>query len=338
MVSCRCQASTAAYRAASGRKTSRPRWNDSTTTGSRRPVRSERGPSTPIGEPVSSRGAANRCRRRRRRVASSSRPSRASSSSERGPTRLGGLGGLLGLVLLLAGDPVLHRRGVHVDVLLAGQLHQRVHDLVGDRAQDEPVALHALVAREVERGADPHADPDQLGDLGAGRLRLVGVDHRDRDDGHPGLERHPGHAGLALVEPAVGAAGALGVQAEQLAAAEHLQARAQGGLAGPAAGAVDGQLADALEERRGQPALDALTGEVVALGEERHPAGHDERQEDRVGEREVVAREDRGPGLGDVLGAVDPRAEEQAEDRPQDDRLQHPVDHRTTLRRATPRL
>ena len=68
-----------------------------------------------------------------------------------GAPGLGGLGRLLGLVLLLAGDAVLHRRGVHVDVLLAGQLHQRVHDLVGDRAQDEPVALHALVAREVQR-------------------------------------------------------------------------------------------------------------------------------------------------------------------------------------------
>ena len=41
--------------------------------------------------------------------------------------------------------------GVHVDVLLAGQLHELVHDLVGHRAQHEAVARHALVAREVQR-------------------------------------------------------------------------------------------------------------------------------------------------------------------------------------------
>ena len=52
-------------------------------------------------------------------------------------------------------------------------------------------------------------------------------------------------------------------------------------------------------------------GEVVALGEEGDPARHDQRQEERVGEREVVAREDRGAVVGDVLHALDPRPEEQ---------------------------
>ena len=40
------------------------------------------------------------------------------------------------------GGRALGGRGVHVDVLLAGELHDRVHDLVGDRAQDEPVLAH----------------------------------------------------------------------------------------------------------------------------------------------------------------------------------------------------
>ena len=59
-----------------------------------------------------------------------------------------------------------------------------------------------------------------LGITLAGRLHLVGVDHRDGDDRHLGLEGEPGDARLALVEPAVGRAGALGVDAEQLARAE----------------------------------------------------------------------------------------------------------------------
>ena len=45
---------------------------------------------------------------------------------------------------LRGGGRVLRLLGVDVDVLAAGQLHQLVHDLVGDRALDEPVAGHAL--------------------------------------------------------------------------------------------------------------------------------------------------------------------------------------------------
>src|SRR5688500_6376005 len=60
-------------------------------------------------------------------------------------TEPGGLLGLLlvGLLLLLLGHG-----GVHVDVLLAGEPHDLVHDLVGDGPQDVAVALEALVARE----------------------------------------------------------------------------------------------------------------------------------------------------------------------------------------------
>ena len=49
------------------------------------------------------------------------------------------------------GGCALDLLGVHVDVLAAGQLHQLVHDLVGDRALDEPVTGHPRVAGEVQR-------------------------------------------------------------------------------------------------------------------------------------------------------------------------------------------
>src|SRR6478752_9540221 len=221
---------------------------------------------------------------------------------------------------------LLHGRGVHVDVLLPGQEHQLVHDLVGDRPQDEPVVFHALVAGEVERLAHPDTDPHDPRDDLAGRLGLVRADHGDRDDLHLALEGHPGDAGAAAVEAPVGRARALGVDAEQLAAPEHLEPGAQRGVARLAAGAVDGQLPDALEERGREPALDAATGEVVALGEERDASGDDERQEDRVGEGQMVAREDRGALCGDVLLPLHPRTEEELDDRPDDDRLEEPVE------------
>ena len=115
---------------------------------------------------------------------------------------------------------LLDLRGVLVDVLLAGQLHQLVHDLVGHRPLDEPVAGHALVAGEVQRLAEAHPGRGRsFGIMRPARLDHRGVDHRARDHHRAGLERHPGHAGLAAVEPAVGRAGALGVDAEQLALA-----------------------------------------------------------------------------------------------------------------------
>ena len=77
----------------------------------------------------------------------SSSPASSASSSSRAavPGRAASCSSRA-LAFAAASDAVLHRRGVHVDVLLAGQQHQLVHDLVGDRAQDEAVVLHALVA------------------------------------------------------------------------------------------------------------------------------------------------------------------------------------------------
>ena len=75
--------------------------------------------------------------------------------------------------------------------------------------------------------------------------------------GHLGLQRHPRHAGLAAVEPAVGRAGALGVDAEQLALAED--------LAGPVLSAASlarppersTGTCPTPEKNAGEPALDA---------------------------------------------------------------------------------
>ena len=128
--------------------------------------------------------------------------------------------------------------------------------------------------REKSSGApDDDADPPDLGQAAADRLDLVGADHRDRQHRDAGLERQPGDPGLAPVEPRRPESGCPPGRGRAASPRRStLQPGLQRGLAGPAAGAVDRQLADALEEARGEPALDAATGEVVGLGEERHPA------------------------------------------------------------------
>ena len=84
---------------------------------------------------------------------------------------------------------------VDVHVLLAGQLHQLVHDLVGHAAQHEPVILHALVPGEVQGLADLDGQRIEVGDLLAGGLDLVGADHRDRDHRRRSRQGHPGRTG-----------------------------------------------------------------------------------------------------------------------------------------------
>ena len=105
---------------------------------------------------------------------------------------------------------------VHVDVLLAGQPHDLVHDLVGDRPQDVAVVLQALVAREVQRLAEAHTGPGECRTSSRAARRRRCQIIATGITGHPGLQRHPRDAGLAAVEPAVVRAGALGVDAEQL--------------------------------------------------------------------------------------------------------------------------
>ena len=122
--------------------------------------------------------------------------------------------------------------GVEVDVLLAGEPHDLVHDLVGDRAQDVAVVLHALVAGEVQRRAEAHDRTGEGAELLAGRGDDVGADDGHRDHGHLGLQRQPGDPGLAAVEPTVVRAGAFGIDAEQVALLEDLSRRRQGALRG----------------------------------------------------------------------------------------------------------
>src|SRR5215467_13703170 len=108
------------------------------------------------------------------RVAVTGRPRPGLGSHGRKVHVLGALGEFpVGLATVLAA------RRVPVHVLLTGQLHDRVHDLVGDRAQHDPVGLQAVVPGEVQRLAEPDPGPDrQPRPDRARRLELERPDHR----------------------------------------------------------------------------------------------------------------------------------------------------------------
>ena len=98
------------------------------------------------------------------------------------------------------------------------------------------VMTRSVISRRARPGATPSYSPAtrigspkrivtlaSLRHAGADRLELVGADEPDRHDRGAGLQRELGDADLAAVEPAVARARALGVEAERLAATEHLQ-------------------------------------------------------------------------------------------------------------------
>src|SRR5580658_6661572 len=231
-----------------------------------------------------------------------------------------------GLLAAGGGHLGLGPAGVDVDVFLARELGDPLHDLVGHRAQEHGVGL-APVAGEVERLAElyPGADPEVRPDRG-GRLELERVDHGARDDRGAGLDGEPGHAGLAPVQAAVGAAGALRVDAEHVPGRQYLQAGPQRLLARRSPGPVDRDLPDPSEERLADQALQPAPGEVLRFGQEDHLPRHRQRPEEVVGERQVVAGQDDRASPRHVLDPPRPGPKDNLQRQPQRV-LRHPVEH-----------
>jgi hypothetical protein len=91
--------------------------------------------------------------------------------------------------------------------------------------------------------------------------------------------------------------------------------------------ATDRDGASADEEHFDEPALDALAGEVLLFGDEGDLALHHQRHKDRIREGQVVARQNRGTLVGQVLPALHLWPEDQPQPGPEEHVLQQPVQH-----------
>src|SRR6185436_17077976 len=165
----------------------------------------------------------------------------------------------------------LRRAAVDVDIRLAGQLHNGVHDLVGHPSQDVAVIACVCVGGEVHWLADPDLGSVHGGNLEESRWDQLSVDHADRNQRHPRLQDEPRHACLAFVEAAIRRSGAFRIDAEQLPAAQHTKYAFHAGATGPATGAVHRKLADAFEEPGQDSATDPATLEQLLLGRKGDP-------------------------------------------------------------------
>ena len=160
-----------------------------------------------------------------------------------------------------------------------------------------------------------HRHRDDLGEAGADGLQLLRAGEADRYDARAGRQRQVGDPGATAVEPAVARAGALGVDAERLAAAEHLERGVEAGERGLRVVAIDREHPQTLEPQPTGRALETRAGEVVGLGEEGDLARRDDRDHQGVGEAEVVAGKDHRPGHRDVVEPDHRRPPDQLRDR-----------------------
>ena len=108
------------------------------------------------------------------------------------------------------------------------------------------------------------------------------------------------------------------------------------GLGTAPPGSVNRYLAYPVEEQLGEEALDTPAGEVITLREVGQPAIENNGQEKRVGERKVVAGEQRRARIRHILPAFHPRPKKHAQPRANHPVLKYPVEHPDLLDHANP--
>ena len=191
------------------------------------------------------------------------------------------------------------------------------------------VVVTAAVALRFEWVPEPDRHgPEQPRHLLVDGLHLVGADQADRDDRRPRLQGQPRGSGVTAMEEAVPGAGALGVDPEHAARAEHLGRGVERALTRAPAFAADGDLPDTAEEPRGLRIV-----EVLGLGHEGHAALDDQREEDRVEERTVVRGENRRTLTGDAIPPFHTDPVSGPQERRQRS-LHHPIEHASSFPRS----
>jgi hypothetical protein len=192
--------------------------------------------------------------------------------------------------------------------LLAGEALDRRHDPVRGQA---PTGARAQVRRqigEVDGLPEAHVGTVPGGHLPALQEQVLRAREAQRDDRGARFEREPGRAGLALVQQAVPAAGALGVDAEALAGLEHVQGRVERSAPGAQRLAVQRDRAHRVHEPLLDAALEAAVLPEHVLGDEAdHARGH-HGDDEAVHVGQVVGGQQERTGARDVLEPGDPGA------------------------------
>jgi hypothetical protein len=96
---------------------------------------------------------------------------------------------------------------------LPTELHQLIHDFIGDGSKHDAVALHAFEPSEIKLLANHDTNSSNSRKTLSNRLHFFGVNHGDWNYRNFCLENHSRNSGSATIKPSIGAAGALRVDA-----------------------------------------------------------------------------------------------------------------------------
>ena len=146
---------------------------------------------------------------------------------------------------------------------------------------------------ESQRLADPDRDAAGPRKLLPRRQHSQGPEHRHRDDRHACVQGEPADSRSAPVQPPVGRPGSLWVDAEQRALVEQAQGSLKHLLSRSRTRPVHRQLLGRAKVRANDPVGGALSCEVLGLSRERDRPVEQQRQVERVEDRDVVRGQDR---------------------------------------------
>ena len=129
-----------------------------------------------------------------------------------------------GWVTITSSQGFFHVSSIKIDIRLAAEFAQRGHNMIGERSG--PLVFTQATFAEKFAGVNgcPNPNPDLRGAKhpGANGVGVAAADHGNGNDRHIGSNSHTGGPGLTPINPAVGRAGALGVNAEKLPSVQNI--------------------------------------------------------------------------------------------------------------------
>jgi hypothetical protein len=198
--------------------------------------------------------------------------------------------------------------------LLSRQLVNGRHDRVGGLTSGW-AGLGPLQVAEVQGLPEPDGDLADPWEPCTHRLDVLRSGECHRHDRTSGGQGQPGHASATAVEATVTRSRPLRIDTQRVTGVEDLQRRVERLLCGAVGSPADGDGTRGGKEPTPPQTAYAFAREVVRLGKEDHAPRGDQRDDDAVDEREVVAGQKQRPGGGDVLAAFDDGPVDQTGDR-----------------------
>ena len=170
-------------------------------------------------------------------------------------------------VAIAGGQGFFHVSSVKINIGLTAELAQRGHDVVGE-CPGPLVFTQAALAEEfagVNGRPNPNADLRGTKHPGANGVGIAAADHGNGNDWHISSDSHASCPGFSAINPAIGRACTLGINAEKFPSVQDVPGRGEQHLTGFGGRTVERNLTNRGVEPFLQPADDTRGGKIFAF-------------------------------------------------------------------------